>query len=139
MDMNSDSLIDYRDFGMKTEPFYQYLMKMIQEENGKWVWDNYFRVTIPWLQAHKSLEANKTRMLRLDMPIFIFQGLDDGNAPVQGVYDIREAFEKAHKTNLTCYFFKGHNHDMNYMDYPVKNEISQGLSAIFKASETLVK
>ena len=139
MDMNSDSIIDYRDFGMKTEPFYQYLMKMYSEGNDKWIWDNYFRVTIPWLQEHKSLEANKTRMLRLQMPIYIFQGLDDGNAPVQGVYDIRDAFAKQGKTNLSCSFFKGHNHDLNFMDYPIKNVISEGLQAIFTTSETFVK
>jgi pimeloyl-ACP methyl ester carboxylesterase len=139
MDMNSDSIIDYRDFGMKTEPFYQYLMKMISEGNDKWIWDNYFRVTIPWLEAHRTLETNKTRMLRLTMPIWIFQGLDDGNAPLQGVYDIKNAFAKAGKTNLTCTFYKGHNHDMNYMDYPIKNVISEGLQAIFKTSEELLR
>jgi len=63
------------------------------------------------------LEANKTRLLNIDIPISIFQGVEDANASVEVVYDIQSRFKKANKTNLKCFLFEGHNHDLK--DKPV--------------------
>ena len=135
LDMVKDGILDYKDFGARNKPFYEYLLKMIDEGNDTWIWKNYFRITSLWLKEHFKLEANKTRLLNIDIPIYIFQGVEDANASVEGVYDIQSRFKNANKTNLKCFIFEGHNHDLNYLDWPFKQQISEGLNAIFNTSE----
>jgi pimeloyl-ACP methyl ester carboxylesterase len=135
----NDSIIDYRDFASRTIPYFEYLMEMIDAGNDAWIWQNYFRVSSRWLKEHFKLEANKTRLLRIDVPVYIFHGTDDGNVPVEGVYDIQSRFKQANKTNLNCFIFEGHNHDLNYLDWPFKHLVSEGLNSIFNNSEMLLK
>jgi len=139
LDTERDSILDYRDFASRTVPYFEYLIKMIDSGNDAWIWQNYFRVKSKWLKEHFQLEANKTRLLRIDIPVYIFQGTEDGNVPVEGVYNIQTAFRNAGKTNLNCYIFDGHNHDLNYLDWPFEHKISEGLNAIFNTSELLMK
>jgi len=139
LNMVKDSILDYKDFGARNKPFYDYLLKMVDEGNDSWIWKNYFRITSLWLKEHFKLEANKTRLLNIDIPIYIFQGVEDANAPVEGVYDIQTRFKNAKKNNLKCFIFEGHNHDLNYLDWPFKQQISEGLNAIFNTSELLIK
>ncbi len=139
LDTEKDSILDYRDFASRTVPYFEYLIKMIDTGNDAWIWQNYFRVRSRWLKEHFQLEANKTRLLRIDIPVYIFHGTEDGNVPVEGVYDIQTAFRNAGKTNLNCYIFDGHNHDLNYLDWPFEYKISEGLNAIFNTSELLMK
>jgi pimeloyl-ACP methyl ester carboxylesterase len=134
-----DSIIDFRDFATRTIPYFENLIKMVDFGNDAWIWQNYFRIKSRWLKEHFQLEANKTRLLRIDIPVYIFQGVDDGNVPVDGVYDIQSRFRQANKTNLKCYFFEGHNHDLNYLDWPFGHKISEGLNTIFNTSELLLK
>jgi len=139
LNMVKDSILDYKDFGARNKPFYDYLLKMVDEGNDSWIWKNYFRITSLWLKEHFKLDANKTRLLNIDIPIYIFQGVEDANASVEGVYDIQTRFKNAKKNNLKCFIFEGHNHDLNYLDWPFKQQISEGLNAIFNTSELLIK
>jgi pimeloyl-ACP methyl ester carboxylesterase len=139
LDMVKDSILDFRDFAFKTIPYFEYLLKMIDSDSDTWIWQNYFRVKSRWLKEHFQIEANKTRLLRIDVPIYIFHGIEDGSVPVEGVYDIQSRFRQANKTNLNCFIFEGHNHDLNYLDWPFKHQISEGLNLIFNISELLLK
>ncbi len=138
LNLEQDSVIDYKDFAHKTIPFYEYLMQMIEEENDEWIWNNYFRVTGKWMKAHFALEANNTRLLRIDIPIYIFQGIDDANAPVEGVFEIKKKFSEAGKTNLHCYTFEGHDHDLNYTAWPYRQIIPEGLNKLFNTAEVML-
>lgn len=139
MDVNKDSIIDYKDFKIKNEDYYKKLLAEIDSNNDSWIWNNYFRVTSKWLQTHFRLEANKTRLMRINIPVYIFHGDDDGIVPVEGVYNIQSRFKKANKTNLHCFIFKGHDHDLNYLEWPFKKKISKGLTTIFNTAESLIK
>lgn len=139
LDVNNDNNISSEDFRIPKSSFYQSLLKAIETKNDDWIWKNYFRITSAWCNEYFELEPNKIRLLRLDIPIYIFQGDEDTNAPVSGVYDIKEKFEQKNKANLHCYVFKGHDHNLNFMDWPSKKVISPGLQKIFDISEELNK
>lgn len=139
MDVVKDSVIDYKDFEVTLADYYKNLTTMIDTDNDKWIWNNYFRISTRWLKEHFLLEANKTRLLRIDIPIHIFHGIDDANVPVEGVYDIQDRFKQVDKDNLHCYFFEDHNHDMNYMHWHYEEKISEGLNSIFNKTELLFK
>ena len=137
LDVNKDSTITATDFGLLNKSRYEQIVEAFNTGDDDWIWNNYFRVTTQWYNEHKNLEPNRTALLKLDIPIYIFQGLEDGNAPAEGTYDIQKRFAEAGKTNLHCYFFKGHNHDLNYTEWPFKKTISPGLTKIFEVADSL--
>ena len=130
-DRNHDSFITTEDIGMMRSGLHEGLLDAISKDDNKWIRDNYMQLTSNWFKAHFQLEPNKTRLLRLTLPIYIFHGTHDSNVPVEDVYDIRERFHVANKTNLTTYVFEKHNHDLNYEEWLTKKEWSEGLRKIF--------
>jgi pimeloyl-ACP methyl ester carboxylesterase len=139
LDVNKDEAIDIEDFRLLNMDRYKAILDAAERGDDDWIWNNYFHVTTAWLKEHFALEANKTRLLRHKVPIYIFQGENDANCPVEGVYDLRARFDKAGKKNLHEFVFKGHNHDLNYQDWIAKGEISEGIKKIFETAETLKK
>src|SRR5665647_1529497 len=47
-------------------------------------------------------------------------------------------FRKYFDTNNDSFIFEGHNHDLNYLDWPFKQQIPEGLNAIFNTAELLI-
>jgi len=135
LDVNKDNVINAADFGLLNKARHQAILDAISKGDDDWIWNNYFHVTTAWLKEHFALEANKTRLLRANLPIYIFHGEDDANCPVEGVHDLRARFDKAAKKNLQVFVFKGHNHDLNYLNWLTKGEISEGLSKMFETAE----
>lgn len=137
LDVNKDNKITAEDFGLLNHARYNMILNAVEKQDDDWIWNNYFRVTTAWLKEHFALEPNKARLLRANIPIYIFHGEDDINVPVEGVYDLNERFAKNHKTNLQYFVFKGHDHDLNYLDWPAKKTISEGIKKIFEISDTI--
>ena len=131
LDVNKDGKIDGADFKIINSGRLQAVLGAIDRNDDAWIWANYFRITTAWLKEYFALEPNKTRLLRLDLPIYIFHGEDDANVSVAGVLDLQSRFAQKAKTNLHTFIFKGHDHDLNYMLWPVKKTISEGIQKIF--------
>ncbi|MCM3872450.1 MAG: alpha/beta fold hydrolase [Pyrinomonadaceae bacterium] len=137
VDVNKDDAINAEDFGIILKPRYQAILDAIGRGDDDWIWKNYFRITTAWLKEHFALEANKDRLLRLRIPIYIFHGASDANVPVEGVYDLRARFDKAKKKNLHEYIFERHDHDLNYLNWVMKKEMPEGIRGMFEVSESL--
>jgi len=133
-DVVKDDVIDIKDWRAMREPFQELLMTKISENDGSWVWNNYFRITIAWCREHFELEPNKTRLLRVDTPIYVFHGKEDAAVPVESVYDLEVRFKTNNKSNLKTFVFDKHNHDLNVQDWFTKKEYSEGLQKIFDTS-----
>lgn len=139
LDVNKDGKIDAGDFRLLAAPQYQGLLAAVERDDDDWIWKNYFRVSVAWLKGHFALEANKTRMLRLTMPVTIFHGKEDASCPVGGVLDVQKRFEALGKKNLVAFTFDNHDHDLNYLDAILENKISPGIQKIFEVAESLNK
>jgi pimeloyl-ACP methyl ester carboxylesterase len=137
LDANKDNRITAEDFGILNRLRYNMILTAVEKQDDDWIWNNYFRITTAWLKEHFELEPNKTRLLRINIPVFIFHGEEDINVPVEGVYDLRERFARNHKTNLQTFIFKGHDHDLNYLDWPTKKVIPEGIKKIFEVSDSM--
>jgi pimeloyl-ACP methyl ester carboxylesterase len=109
----------------------------IDRNDDAWIWKNYFRITSKWAKDYFQLEANKTKLLKLNLPIYVFHGQYDANVPAKGVLELKQDFELANKTNLKAYVFENHDHDLNYIIYPLYNKIPEGLKVIFNAAEEI--
>ena len=139
IDVNKDNVINAADFGLLNKARYEAILAAVERKDDDWIWNNYFHVTTGWLKEHFELEANKIRLLRTNIPIYIFHGEDDANTPVEGVFDLQERFKKAGKTNLHVFTFKNHNHDLNYVDWLTKKDMPEGIKKIFEAADGLNK
>ncbi|MEI7492582.1 MAG: alpha/beta fold hydrolase [Bacteroidota bacterium] len=137
LDANKDSLLTAQDFWLLNSKHYEKITEAFEKHDDDWIWNNYFHVTSAWYAEHKMLEANNTRLMKLDIPIYIFQGMEDASTPASGAIEIQKRFAQANKTNLHCFFFPKHNHDLNYTDWPLKQIISPGLQKIFETMNIL--
>ena len=139
LDVNKDNSITDVDFAVLQKAKYDAILDAYNRGDEDWIWKNYYRVSIPWLKEHFALEANKDRLPRLNLPIYIFHGEEDGNCSVQGAYDVKSQFDKAGKNNLHTNVFPGHNHDLNFGDWITKKQIPAGIAKIFQTAEELDK
>jgi len=137
LDKNKDQSLTADDFRVAVESTYQKLLSKIKERDEDWIWENYFRVSIPWLEEHFQLESNKDRLLRLKMPIYVFHGDRDANVDVAGVHDLKRRFESAGKSNLHALVFEGHDHQLNFFDWIFKKQMSKGYLKIFEVASQL--
>lgn len=142
-DMPFDSLdvvknggIDIHDIAKMRLPFHEELMKRVAANDWFWIRSNYFNITPQWFKKHFELEANKTRLVRLDIPIHIFHGTEDANVPVESVYDLQERFEVCNKRNLTIHVLEKHDHDLNFADWLIHKEWSEGFQQLFNCART---
>jgi pimeloyl-ACP methyl ester carboxylesterase len=139
VDVVKDNVIDVKDIRAMREralgqPFQELLMTKISENDGDWIWNNYVRVTIDWLKEHFALEPNKTRLLRVDIPIYVFHGKEDANVSAENVYDLEVRFKTCNKSNLKTFLFEKHNHGLNFQDWLKTKEYSEGLKKVFKTA-----
>jgi len=137
LDIVADGFIDIKDIQKMREPFHDYLMKCVQNNNYQWIKTSYFNITPHWFKSHFELEPNKTRLLRIQIPIYVFHGEEDANVPVESVSDLKSRFDVCNKTNLNVYIFKKHNHDLNFQDVLSQKKWSEGFETIFKVAKSI--
>ncbi len=131
LDINKDNKLSSADFYSLLTESRERILKAIEQNDGDWIWNNYYHITTEWLSGHAKLEANKDRLPKLAIPVNIFHGVSDQNVPVKGVYNIFDAYKANGKTNLNAFIFINNNHDLNYQMYPMNGMISAGLRQIF--------
>jgi len=105
LDVVKNGFINIHDIEKMRMSFHEELIKRITNNDWLWIRSNYFNITPQWFKSHFRLEPNKTRLLRLNMPIHIFHGTEDANVPVESVYDLQVRFGACNKTNLTIHIF----------------------------------
>lgn len=138
LDVNSDDEIDQKDFEQMLKDTHDETFRAFDGGDDAWLKENYgVRLTSAWFQAHREIPPNRETMPRLTLPIYIFQGTIDANVPVEQSRELAEAFQTAGKTNLHLLEFEMHDHDLNYILYPLSGTISEGLQAIFDTAKGL--
>jgi pimeloyl-ACP methyl ester carboxylesterase len=137
LNADGNNFIDIQDIRTKHAPRHNKLMRSIADNDWFWIRNNYFNITPQWFKIHFALEPNKTRLLKLNLPIHIFHGTEDANAPVESVYDLQVRFAVCNKTNLTVYIFEKHNHDLNFENWLIYKKWSEGFSEIFSVAKNI--
>ncbi len=137
LDIVKNGFIDIHDIEKMLMPLHEELMKRVTHNDWMWIRSNYFNITPLWFKSHFELEANKTRLLRLNIPIQIFHGTEDANVPVESVYDLQERFGACNKTNLTIHILEKHNHDLNFQDWLIHKKWPKGFRQLFSAAKDI--
>ncbi len=131
LDMNKDKKLTKIDFAALLVNQKDNVLTAIEKGDDEWLWNNYFQITSEWLTDHAKLKANKDTLMKLTIPVNMFHGVYDQNVPLQGVYDIYDAYQAKSKTNMKAFIFDQNDHDLNYIQYPFYNVIPEGLVRIF--------
>lgn len=132
LDINKDGILNEEDYKILLSDYRDEFFNAIENEDDNWLKDSYpVLITSKWYKEHLKLPSQKDILLKLDMPIFIFQGENDANIPLSDIEKIRCDFKINNKDNLKIFIFKNHDHDLNYLLYPMNNIISEGLESIF--------
>lgn len=137
LDIVQDGSIDIRDIGKMRMPFHHELMKRVTDNDWMWIRNNYFNVPPRWFKDHFALEPNKTRLLRLNIPIHIFHGTEDSNVPIESVYDLQIRFGICNKPNLTVHVLEKHNHDLNIQDWLTQKKWPEGFRLLFNVAKNI--
>lgn len=137
LDANADGVLDAADFAIRQRILHNMLLHAVETGNEEWIWNNYFRISIEWLRAHFALEANKTRLLRLDLPIYVLHGENDAHVPAESVRDLEARFRAVGKTNLEAYVFADHDHDLNFMEWLIADEPPAGIGKLLECVERI--
>lgn len=131
-DVNHDGIIDRRDFKIKLKKYKNRVFKAIESDDDEWLKNNYeVRITSAWCKEHFKLPPTREVLPQLSIPIHIFHGADDECIPLQDVLNIKKEFKELKKNNLHVHIFEKHDHNLNYLLFPLKGIISEGLQSIF--------
>ncbi len=131
LDLDNTGYLDERDFAILLKPGRDALFAAIERHDDTWLAENYgIPLTSAWFDDYATLAPNSETLPQVDIPIYIFHGVNDANVPVEQVYAIAETFKEAGKTNLSVDVFDGHDHDLNFLEFVVSGTVSEGLRAI---------
>jgi len=123
------------DFRLILKPRLQQILSAVERQDDDWIWTNFFRVGARWIQQHREVEPNGTRIPRLDLPVFLFHGTDDANCPVQGVIDIGNTARERGRTNLRTFIVPDHDHSLEFVSWAVSGSLPEGLKILFDQVE----
>ncbi len=135
LDMKDDSVLTAEDFRIILEPHLKQILNAIEKDDNEWIWNNYFRVGTQWIKEHHSLEPNKTRILNLDLQVYLFHGSDDANCPVEGVIQIQKKAHELNKQNLHVFIFPDHDHTLEFLSWVFRKSLPDGLKTLFEEIE----
>lgn len=138
LDLDGDGKLTEQDFALSLREYKEAVFTAIQKSDDRWLQENYdVPITSKWCRAHFELPPVSEALCSLSMPIYIFQGMEDANIPFHNVEKIVQDFEEREKNNLTVFAFADHDHDLNYIQYPLYGVISEGLTKVFDTAASI--
>lgn len=138
IDSDGDGNLTATDFAPAGVEHLNNMLSAIERNDDEWLKNNHgIRLTSSWWKEHFSLEPNKLVLPRLNLPIHIFTGEYDFMTPQFHSRNIEQRFNALGKTNLTVHYFENHDHDLNYIKWLVKGELSDGMKCLFETAESI--
>jgi len=135
LDMQEDSVLTAEDFRIILEPNRKQILDAIELDDNEWIWSNYFRVGTQWIKEHRNIEPNSTRILKLDLPVYLFHGSDDANCRVEGIIQIHKNAKELNKQNIHVFIFPDHDHSLEFISWVVRKTLPEGLKTLFEEIE----
>jgi pimeloyl-ACP methyl ester carboxylesterase len=135
LDMNKDTILTSEDFRVMLNEYLQKILDAVEKEDDEWIWNNFFRIGTKWIKEHRSLEANKLRIMKLDIPVYLFHGTCDANCPVDGIIQIQKRAQELNKENIHVFIFPDHDHTLEFLSWVVRKSLPEGLKTLFDEIE----
>ncbi len=137
LDINNDTVLTADDYRLMLKPRLDDILSAIERNDDAWIWNSFFRVGSEWIIDHRRLEPNRTRLLKLELPVYIFHGEEDANCPVSGILEIQEEAIRHKKSNLHFYIFPGNDHSLEFLSWVINDIIPPGIEKLIEQVEKL--
>lgn len=135
---DGDGILTHLDFTLTLQGYKDEVFNSISTNNDTWLKANYsVHLTSKWFKEHFALPSNSNVLMKLTIPIHIFRGEYDSNIPFSDIENLKEDIDRYKKTNIKIHTFSKHDHDLNYLTYPIYGKISEGLQTVFKTAGTI--
>ena len=85
-----------------------------------------------WFKDHFAHQTIWAFLSRLDIPVGLFHGDADVNAPIEGVKKLEGIAKKAGKTKMEFHYFENLDHSLNIIEYFGKGTLPAGHREIFE-------
>lgn len=139
LDKNGDGRLTEQDFAVGFKDYRVQVFQAIASNDDDWLEKNYsVYLTSKWFNEHFALPPVEQPLMKLQIPVHVFRGEDDANIPASDIEALMVAISKFGKTNIKIHVFPNHDHDLNYLAYPLYGQLSQGLQTVFETIETIV-
>lgn len=139
LDVNHDSVLTTEDFRIILKPRLQQILSAIEKHDDEWIWNSFFRVGARWIEAHRMIEPNSTRLMKLDLPVYLFHGTHDANCPVEGILRMQKLAAEKNKSNIHVFIFPEHDHTLEFLTSVVQRSMSDGVQAIYHEVEKFLQ
>lgn len=137
LDFDGDGKLTQNDFALQLADYKNRVFQAIERNDDEWLRENYpVQITSKWCKEHFALPDVSSAVCSITVPVYIFQGEDDANIPMDGIERIRKDFAKTGRKNLHIFTFPGHDHDLNYLQYIFSGTISEGLKCVFDTAKS---
>lgn len=138
LDLDRDGKITEKDFAIQLSDYKRQVFQAIEDNDDEWLRNNYsVQITSKWCKEHFALPDVSPAVCSITVPIYIFQGENDANIPIDDIQKIRKDFDKTGRDNLHIFTFPQHDHDLNYLQYIFAGTISDGLQCVFDKAQLL--
>lgn len=115
------------------------IQKAVWTRDDNYLWENLLNLTSAYLLEDWGARPNHETLLKLQIPLAIFHGQNDGSCRVEGVQETQEAFAKAGRDNLTVKIYPKADHDLNWTQFLREGTVPQAFEDVFAAVEQMVK
>jgi pimeloyl-ACP methyl ester carboxylesterase len=135
-DGNRDGVITPADVNAKQQA--EAIRQAVQKRDDDYLWQNVANLSSAYLLEDWNRPPNHTTLLKLNIPLAIFHGQDDGSCRVEGVYETQQAFAAAHRNNLTVRIYPKADHDLNWTQVLQDGSVPQPFRDVFATIEQIL-
>jgi len=114
MDSDKDGSMTPSELTAPVKPRLDAILKAVEDKNDDFIWQAVLNLSSAHLLEFWNSEPTSAILLKLDVPIGIFDGELDGATRVEGVRETEAVFRAAGRTTLTVRTYPRHDHDLNW-------------------------
>ncbi len=136
LDRNRDGVVTPADVSADRQ--LEAIRRAVQERDEDFLWQNLLNLSSAYLLEDWNRPPNHTVLMKLNIPLAIFHGQEDGSCRVEGVREAQQAFAKAHRDNLTVRIYPKANHDLNWVQVLQEGGVPDPFRDIFSTIEQMI-
>ena len=136
LDLNKDGAVTPEE--VRAESRLERIRKAVGERDDDYLWQHLLNLSSAYLLEDWSHRPNHETLLKLNVPLAIFHGQNDGSCRVEGVREAQEAFAEAGRDNLTVRIYPKADHDLNWTQFLTEGTVPQAYRDIFSTVEQML-
>jgi len=129
LDRNRDGIVTPAE--MNHRALADAILRAVRERDDDYLYDHVLCLSSAGLLEEWQAPPTHQALLRLNLPIGIFHGENDGACRVEGAREAASAFVKAGKTNLTLRVYPKTDHDLNWASFLKTGQIPAPYTDLF--------